>query len=146
MPRRITFFVSGTPKAEPRPRAWAAKIGCKYTARMYKAKTAEAWKNAIAMQAAKHVPDSPIEGPVHCDLTFMMPRPKRLMRKCDPSEPFAHTQKPDRDNLDKAVLDVLTVMGFWRDDCQVWSGMAMKMWCSKDGLPGVMVSIMESGE
>jgi Holliday junction resolvase RusA-like endonuclease len=32
-----------------------------------------------------------------------------------------HVKKPDRDNLDKAVLDALTGI-FWHDDCQVCSG------------------------
>lgn len=32
------------------------------------------------------------------------------------------TQKPDRDNLDKAILDPLTRAGVWHDDCQPFAG------------------------
>lgn len=38
-----------------------------------------------------------------------------------------HIRKPDRDNLDKAILDPMTRCGAWHDDCQVIAG-AIDKW------------------
>lgn len=51
-----------------------------------------------------------------------------------------HIKKPDRDNLDKAVLDALTGI-FWHDDCQVCSGTIEKQIADGDSKSGVEVFI-----
>ena len=137
MKKTISFFVSGVPKGQPRPRAFArnGKV------RVYDPGTAEGWKSAIAIAAEPHRPAQPIEGPIICSIDFALPRPKRLMRKCDPDGPLPHTGKPDRDNLDKAVLDALTTLGFWRDDAQVYIGTIIKQIASKTGRPGAFITI-----
>jgi Holliday junction resolvase RusA-like endonuclease len=43
-------------------------------------------------------------------------------------EQMPHTQKPDKDNLEKAVMDALTSIGIWKDDCQVYGGITEKYW------------------
>lgn len=143
----IHFFAAGTPKAQPRPRAFFNKhIG---QARVYEAGTAEAWKGEIALSAKQFVPLVPISGPVMCDLIFFFARPKSHYRtgrhsselKHDHLAPH-HAQKPDRDNLDKAVLDTLTRLGFWHDDGQVWTGTIEKLWADRDSRPGVSIKIM----
>ncbi len=40
----------------------------------------------------------------------------------------AHTQKPDGDNVAKAVMDGLTAAGVWPDDAVVWSLEIRKVW------------------
>lgn len=54
--------------------------------------------------------------PIRVELDFYHPRPKRLMRKKDPSEPIPKTTKPDVDNLAKLILDSATQSGLWADD------------------------------
>lgn len=122
----ITFFASGEPKGQPRPRAFARKMGGKYVARVFDAGTAEAWKSQIALAAKPHTPPAPLAGPLFVELWFHLPRPKGHFRggKPDrglkPEAPLWHVGKPDSDNLAKAVLDALTQLGtFWRDDSQV---------------------------
>lgn len=39
-----------------------------------------------------------------------------------------HQQRPDRDNIDKAILDAL-----FAEDCAVWSGKIEKRWDDGDG-------------
>jgi hypothetical protein len=39
-----------------------------------------------------------------------------------------HTQKPDGDNVAKAVMDGLTAAGVWPDDAVVWSLEIRKVW------------------
>lgn len=132
------IIVMGDPKAQPRPRAFAMNG----KARVYDSATAEGWKGLIAEAARKYLPKEPIEGPVSVYCRFLFKRPQRLMRKKDPIERIPHTAKPDRDNLDKAVLDTLTQIGFWRDDSQVCAGKVEKFYCRKDGSPGAEILIL----
>lgn len=126
MTEPISFWVSGEPKGQPRPRAFARKMGGKFVARVFDAGTAEAWKSCIAAAAAQHKPAEPIAGPVRLRLCFYLARPKghcvanKPERGLRPNAPVWHTGKPDSDNLAKAVMDALTQCGwFWGDDAQV---------------------------
>lgn len=138
---RIEFYIKGEPKAQPRPRAFAKKFGSTYSARIYDPGTAEGWKGLIAYYAKCETPATPIEGPVRVDADFYFPRPGRLLRAKDPAGPIRHVAKPDRDNLDKALLDTLTTLGFWRDDAQVCEGEVRKFYVGKNGTPGARVVI-----
>ena len=119
----IRFSVAGTPKPQPRPRAFA-RDG---RVRVYDPHTAEGWKSAIADAARQHCPQEPWRGAVAMSLRFEFTRPKGHYRtgrhagELRDSAPEWHLHKPDCDNLAKAVLDAMTLFGFWRDDCQVVS-------------------------
>lgn len=122
----IEFFAKGEPKGQPRPRAFARKMGGKYVARVFDSGTAENWKSAVARDAIHHTPPAPIEGPVAVHLSFFFPRPRSHYRtgkhshELRPDAPSFHVSKPDSDNLAKAILDCLTQLGgFWKDDSQV---------------------------
>ncbi len=117
----ISFRVRGTPKGQPRPRAFARKVGDKFTARVYDAGTAEGWKSEIAITARKHLPDKPWDAPIMLTISYYLARPKSHFNKAGikPSAPVRPTGKPDLDNLDKAVMDAMTTLGFWRDDSLV---------------------------
>ncbi len=142
MIRKVQFFVAGIPKAQPRPRAFARKFSNgTVQARIYDAGTAEGWKGLIAYYARAELPPAPLDGPLRVDIDFLFDRPQRLMRKNDPEGLIWHTAKPDRDNLDKAVLDVLKTLGFFRDDAQVCAGEARKFYVAKGGKPGAMITI-----
>lgn len=137
----IQFFVEGHPKAQPRPRATHHKGH----ARVYDPATAEGWKGRIAMEAIHHRPELPHLRAVSVELTFRMPRPKshfgtgKNEGKLKDSSPFKHLSKPDIDNMEKAVLDELTMLGFWRDDSQI-TDMASRKRYTK-GKPGVEITI-----
>lgn len=140
----IEFFVPGEPKAQPRPRAFARRMGDKFVARVYDAGTAEGWKSAIALAARGHIPASPMLGPIRLTLDFAFARPRshygtgRNAAVLKPTAPPDHIGKPDLDNLEKAVMDCLTTLGFWGDDSQVWSKMTSKSYSRE---PGVRVCI-----
>lgn len=135
------FRVYGRPKGQPRPRAFVRTFGGKPQARVYDAGTAEGWKGQIAMAAQHHRPPAPLEVPVTVNSVFLFPRPKRLLRKRDPPGRIPHTSKPDRDNLDKAVLDCLVELGFFKDDAIICDGRIEKWYCAMDEAPGAIITI-----
>lgn len=139
----LLFFAAGDPKGQPRLRARA--LG-KF-AQVYNPKTADDWKLIIRHEAQKHWDGIPFDGPLAVNLTFYFDRPKAHFRAngaLKPNAPLWHTHKPDRDNSDKAVLDALSQLGLWRDDCQVCDGRIKKCYRSADGVPGVMVVVKEA--
>jgi Holliday junction resolvase RusA-like endonuclease len=149
--RTISFFVSGEPKGQPRPKAFARKFGAKWSARVYDPGTAEGWKSQIAIAARRSIPEQPIDGPVSLDLVFWLPRPKAHYRtgkyssELRVSAPEWHTGKPDTDNLSKAVMDALTHLGFWHDDGQVCSGRTVKRYGDKMGCE-VVINQLPTGD
>lgn len=141
----IIFTVTGDPKGQPRPRAFARKMGNKYVARVFESGTAEEWKSLIATAAKPHAPAEQITGPVRLNATFIFKRPNGHFIANNPARPLRaeaphwHTNKPDRDNLEKALLDAITQLGvFWRDDMQVCAGEVQKIY---GPTPGAIVEI-----
>ncbi len=136
----IQFTVYGDPKPQPRPRAFS----CNGTARVYDPHTAEGWKSAIADAARPHCPREPMRGPVDVRLSFQFKRPKTHYRSGKHADqlrddaPGWHTKKPDCDNISKAALDAMTLLGFWKDDSQVSSLSVVKQY----GEPGMVVTVL----
>ena len=136
----ITAHITGTPKPQPRPRAFAR--GGK--ARVYCPGTAESWKSDIAVAMREHA-GATIDGSISITMCFYMPRPKSHYRSGKYSHilkdtaPAEHIQKPDVDNMAKAVMDALTGIQVWRDDCQVASLSTSKIWA--DDAPGMSLAI-----
>ena len=151
----IFFDVVGDPVASPRPRVM--HLGSA-RARIYVPSTADKWKRLVraaatsARGAERELLAPGVAVEVHMAFRFARPRSHfrsgRFSAILRPDAPRHHTQKPDRDNLEKAVLDALG--GFqglpplvWCDDCQVVTGRTMKRWAAPDEPPGVTVAIME---
>ena len=77
-----------------------------------------AFKDALrAAVGAQSVPDALV-----CHFTFPMP-PSWSNKKREFMRGKPHRQKPDRDNLEKAVMDAL-----FQDDSGVWRGHQEKRW------------------
>lgn len=129
--KTIQFFAPGIPKAQPRARAFA-RGGM---VRVYDPGTAEHWKNAIAV-AAPIAQFEKTELPVALNMSFIMPRPKDHYRRGSLrlNMPLFHIKKPDKDNLEKAVMDALTVLGAWKDDSQVCKTFSEKIYGETPGL------------
>lgn len=136
----MTFFIHGDPKGQPRPRAFARKMGAKYVARVYDSDVADEWKRAVDQAIIKafceHKPAFEDHKPFEVVMTFWMRRPKSHFNahgfvKLNAS--IRHAQKPDADNLVKLVLDRITRLGLiWRDDSQVAYLTVAKYWADKD--------------
>ena len=136
----IQFRVDGNPKAQPRVRSFIRGGH----ASVYTPGQADDWKALITLAARPFVPPTPLTGPVRVDCRFYFARPKGHYRtgkhanQLKPGAPIDHTSKPDRDNLDKAVLDVLKDIGFFRDDAQVCEGEIAKAYGDR---PGVLIVV-----
>lgn len=138
MEKVLGVFIEGQPKAQPRVKA--ARRG--NFIRMYTPGIADEWKRRIidgvhaALYAVK-----PLTGPVRIDATFHMPRPKYMDAKKYPDGPVWHDVKPDRDNLEKSLLDALTAAEFLSDDCIVCGGTVEKFYAARGGRTGVHLSV-----
>jgi Holliday junction resolvase RusA-like endonuclease len=138
--------IYGVPKAQPRPRAFARNG----KARMYDPGTSEAWKGDVARDT-KEIHGLGLEGPLKVALTFLFERPKSHYKsdgqsyKSNAPKTY-YTKKPDADNLAKAVLDALTVMGVWKDDSQVVILEVTKRWVISFASQGCHISILTIDE
>lgn len=83
---------------------------------------------------AANRPAKPIAGPVRLVVKWMFP---------DKSRAHPHgaykTTRPDTDNLQKLLKDVMTECRFWLDDAQVCSEIAEKFWVREK--PGIYVEV-----
>jgi len=132
----LAFTITGEPKGQPRPRAFARKMGSIHVARFYDSDVADEWKRAVQIVVldASIVHKWPLTlGPVAISMCFSLPRPKSHFgaKGLKPSAPVHHSGKPDADNLAKLVMDQITKSGrIWRDDSQVVSLRVEKLWAS----------------
>lgn len=128
------FFIDGEPKPQPRPRA-TLRPGAKHASIHTPQGPIKSWKECIMWAGKLNRFAEPLDVPLIVHLEFLLPRPKGRstsnswlpLEKWKTGEPYPHLGRPDRDNLDKAVLDALTQVGFWRDDSLVFSGNIKKM-------------------
>ena len=146
----LAFTITGEPKGQPRPRAFARKMGSVHVARFYDSDVADEWKRAVQIVVldASIVHKWPLTlGPVAISMFFSLPRPKSHFgaKGLKASAPVHHSGKPDVDNLAKLVMDQITKSGrIWRDDSQVVSLRVEKLWASGNE-SGCSVLIAEAG-
>lgn len=116
----ITFTIPGKPFAKQRPRA--TRQG-----RVYTPKETVSFERTVGQIALQHFPQ-PLTGPVKITVwaTF---QPAKSWSKKKTAEHLnrPHTQRPDGDNLIKAILDGLNRIAF-EDDAQVYEQTVRKIW------------------
>lgn len=135
---QIEFEILQAPIGKGRPKA--AVIGGH--ARVYTPSKTREWEQDLRYQASQHIPPGGVlECPLRVDILAVLPRPKRLMRHSDPDGLVWAPVKPDKDNVEKAVLDGLS--SFWRDDSQVVAGECLKVYAEKQGHTRIRVRITD---
>jgi Holliday junction resolvase RusA-like endonuclease len=95
-----------------------------------------AWADAESLLRAHlepHRPAKPIEGGVMLDVTWCFP-------KGGHADGAPYLARPDTDNLDKGLKDVMTELGWWKDDAQVFSEHVTKVY---GRVPGIRIDIEE---
>lgn len=136
------FRVNGNPRPQPRGRAGKGYGG---HARVFDPGTAADWKDRVASDGEKAKPESPLEGCVAVSIDLYLKRPKSKMRKKDPDGWMWCPNTGDADNYAKAILDVMTDRGWWRDDKQVVYLEVRKRYHAKDDIPHAVITVEEIG-
>lgn len=98
--------------------------------RTYKTAALIGWENTLQRALKDHVPEEPIEGPVFLKVVFgFKAKTKKQLWSWK-------VTRPDTDNSIKTVKDIMSKMGFWKDDAQVAFEICKKMWVDE---PGVLI-------
>jgi Holliday junction resolvase RusA-like endonuclease len=92
---------------------------------------------------AEAVKDWPKYGkgiPLSLELWFWLSMPASWSKRKQAANLWKpHAQKPDIDNLTKAVMDAMS--GCWQDDCQVADLTVRKRWCTSGEGGRVLISL-----
>ena len=84
----------------------------------YASSKAKGWASELAVGMAPFKPQKPLEGPLWVSITWVFGHTKAEPKSKRESYKWK-TTRPDLDNMEKTVLDVLTQQGFMLDDSQV---------------------------
>ncbi|MFP3321861.1 RusA family crossover junction endodeoxyribonuclease [Planococcus sp. SIMBA_160] len=125
---QITFEIVGQSVAQGRPQArksFTGKTG------FYDSTKFREFKQYMKFIASQRKPQELIQGPIHLELTFCQPTPKKYQTRAKQELIAARLllpiTKPDVDNLAKVVKDGLSKI-IWQDDSQVVSMMVKKLY------------------
>ena len=97
----------------------------------------KAARSKLTAHLAKHVPPAPYEGALRLVVKWCFPRSGKSR------DGQYKATRPDTDNLQKLLKDVMTALHFWKDDAQVASEVVEKFWAD---IPGIFVAIEELPE
>jgi Holliday junction resolvase RusA-like endonuclease len=87
-----------------------------------------------------YVPEEPItDKPISMCTVWMFPYPKSAKRH-EPGWYRRKITRPDTDNLNKLLKDVMTDMGFWKDDALICTELIMKVYSDE---PGILIDYYE---
>jgi len=145
---RIEFTVPGVPVSQPRvkfsTRGGFAKAytptSTKQADGSKKSNGVAEFKSLVKLCARQAYQGVPLDMPVRVDCRWVFPREKGKVWKNKPMPRYPHVVKPDRDNLDKMILDSLVGVVLADDNC-VCAGYLEKWRASGDEQPHVVVTI-----
>ena len=124
----IVFDIPGKPYAKKRVKA-TARGGF---ARVYDPKENVSFERSLGMIALPHF-QVPLEGPVRLSfVATVAPSKSWPKKKLAATVGQYHTQKPDLDNIEKAIKDGLNRIA-WADDSQVAEVRKRKVWGLDEG-------------
>ena len=129
----ISFFMHMIP---PRTTAQTKRVvvGKNGKQRRYEGESLKDAHAKLRAHITPHKPDEPLTGPVRLVVKWMF---------LDKQHVHEHgawkTTRPDTDNLQKMLKDVMTGCSFWKDDAQVVSEIAEKFWVREK--PGIYVEV-----
>lgn len=102
--------------------------------RTFKTKELLEWEKRLAKGLASSRPDQPIESPVKLEVIFGY----RASRKNKTGN--WKVTRPDTDNSIKTIKDMMTRLGYWKDDSQVAYEICIKVWTDD---PAVIITVDE---
>lgn len=99
----------------------------------YEPAEVKAARQKLTAYLGQHVPDQPFCCGVRLMVKWCFPKGRH-------KNGTYKTTKPDTDNLQKMLKDVMTKLRFWEDDAQVASEIVEKFWSD---IPGIYIRIEE---
>lgn len=99
----------------------------------YEPENVKAARSKLLAHLAQHRPAEPITGPVALTVYWEFPRGPHMDGEW-------RCTKPDTDNLQKLLKDVMTHLRYWKDDAQVCMELVTKRWAEH---PGIHIRIEE---
>lgn len=118
-------------------RIFKTKEGRMFIGKTDKAKSVKQELMALLMP---YVPEKPFDKPLKVTIEWGYPYLKTV-RKRDLGKLIPATTRPDIDNLEKGLFDILTRLGFWVDDSIVWDLRFRKFYSD---VAGIGIKIEES--
>jgi len=140
MNNQISFFVNCIPPKSTHQaglRIIRKKDGTQFIGKFASSKSKHA-QDDLTTLFAPYRPLIPIEGALAIRIEWFYPFRKSESKKNITKGLIPCDTRPDCDNLIKGVCDVLTRLGFWRDDAQIAQIIFRKFWAIK---PGIEVKI-----
>ena len=100
----------------------------------YKKKNVAAAEAILRDALLPYVPEKPIENEaISLWVCWMFPYPKSA-KKHKPGWYRSKITRPDGDNLNKMLKDVMTDMGFWKDDALISAELVSKVYSDEPGI------------
>jgi len=142
MDGRVTFTVLGTPIAQGSKRHVGRGI------MVESSKHLKPWRALVSGEAHQAMNGrAPLAGPLNLNVTFRFTRPKSHYRTgrhhatLKPDAPTFHTSVPDVEKLVRSVNDSLADAGVMRNDSQVATVHARKVYARDGELPGAYIVV-----
>lgn len=135
----ITFEVQGTPVGKARPRVTVNGTYTPKKTKQYMQQVREAYQQEGGAY---------LDGFVRMDIIAYFPIPKRYTKKQRreiEERHFWYGKKPDKDNIDKSVMDALNGIAY-KDDSMIVTGRTMKKYCRPDQEPKLVVMLSDPEE
>ncbi len=141
---KLILHIPGVPKARPRPKV--TTVGG--FARMYQPKgdAKNHYENIKRIAEKAWAEKEPLDGPLVIDCEYVFPRQGNKTWKTKPMPRYPHATKPDRDNLDKLVLDALESANVISNDSRVHDGRTVKWHADGDEQPHTVITIRTTEE
>lgn len=139
--KRIAFFLN----IEPQPPTVTHQekkfggISKKGTPIYYEPPELKSARALLTAKLAKFAPKKPWNCPIMLCAEWIFRRPKK-------AKGLYKTTKPDTDNLQKMLKDVMTDCGFWKDDALVCREVVSKIWRMPEEKHGILISITDLNE
>lgn len=131
MKRMNSFFIPMLPPTVTAQEHKVAVINGK--PRFYDPPELKAAKQKLESHLAAYKPERPYTTGVRLMVKWLFPKGKH-------KDGAYKTTKPDTDNLQKILKDIMTKLDFWKDDAQVASEIVEKFWAE---VPGIYILISE---
>ena len=101
----------------------------------------KAVEHMLSAGFSPYVPAEPMQGPLYLKILYRFPWRKGQSKRSRAGRTFMWCDtRPDADNLEKLLMDVLSALNYFKDDAQVADLQIQKQWGEE---PGIGIELRE---